>query len=243
MKIQAMLKNHFCYTLLFLTLFTTCDFPSKGKKQDPVNQWQRPEKLFILKPQQTALVIIDMQNFSCTLKKGASLPHIQEVIKQINKLVDFCHIMRIPVIWVRHNITMDSTGTDAGLYPLFHDLQHINSTCNRSNGTEISPAMHFNPSIDHVVYKNRYSAFLSDPQELRKKLDNLKRKQLIIAGVAANVCVESTVRDAMQLDYEVVLVSDGVTATDDILLESMLMNTRHFFGDVRTTEEIMKELR
>jgi ureidoacrylate peracid hydrolase len=97
--------------------------------------------------------------------------------------------------------------------------------------------------MDHVVFKNRYSAFLSNPPELREKLDCLKRKQLIVAGIAANVCVESTVRDAMQLDYEVVLVSDGVTTFDEALLESTLMNTKCFFGDVRTTEEIMEALR
>jgi len=45
---------------------------------------------------------------------------------------------------------------------------------------------------------------------------------------ANNICVESTLRDAMQLDYEVILVSDGTTATDDILRESTLANTYHF---------------
>ncbi len=47
----------------------------------------------------------------------------------------------------------------------------------------------------------------------------------------------------MQLDYEVVLLSDGTTAPEDALLKSTLANTRLFFVDVRTAEEVMEALR
>ncbi len=198
---------------------------------------------FLLDARKAAMVVIDMQNFSCAPSKGEALPHIHEVIKQINKLVDFCHKIQVPVIWVRQNFTTDNAGTDTGLYPVFHDPEHLKEMANKGKGTELFSEMHFNPSTDHVVFKNRYSAFLSNPPELREKIDSLKKTQLIVAGVAANVCVESTIRDAMQLNYEVVLVSDGVTATNDTLLKSTLMNTKLFFGDVRTSEEIMESLK
>jgi len=207
-------------------------------------QWNRPENLFVLDASKACFVIIDMQNFSCAPANGETLPHLGEVITQINRLADFSRRIGVPVIWVRHNIntTTDQAGTDAGLYPAFHDMNQVRSISNRNNGTEIFPSMHFDPAVDYVVFKNRYSAFLSRPPELRQKLESLKRTQLIVAGIAANVCVESTVRDAMQMDYEVVLVSDGVTASNDTLRESTLMNTRLFFGDVRTAEEIMEAL-
>jgi ureidoacrylate peracid hydrolase len=183
-----------------------------------------------------------MQNFSCAPAKGESLPNIDRVVTKINMLADFFRRIGVPVIWVRHNfnITSDSAGTDAGLYPAFHDISDLGSVSNLSSGTEIYPGMHYDPTVDHVVFKNRYSAFLSNPPELRERLESLQRTQLVIAGIAANVCVESTVRDAMQLNYEVVLVSDGVTASDETLLESTLTNTRLFFGDVRTAEEIIE---
>jgi ureidoacrylate peracid hydrolase len=203
----------------------------------------RPEYLFGLCPSRACFVIIDMQNFSCAPPVGEALPCIDEVIAQINRLADFCRTVHVPVIWVRHNLTVDGSSYDAGLYPAFHERSHWENVCNRSKGTEISPEMHFNPFVDHMVFKNRYSAFLSNPPELRDKLEALKRRQLIVAGVAANVCVESTVRDAMQLDYEVVLVSDGITASDETLLDSTMKNTLLFFGDVRTTEEVIEALR
>lgn len=207
-------------------------------------QQNRPENLFVLDASKACFVIIDMQNFSCAPANGETLPHLAEIISQINRLADFSRSIGVPVIWVRHNIntTADQASTDAGIYPAFHDLNQVRSVSNRGNGTEIFPKMHFDPARDYVVFKNRYSAFLSNPPELRQKLESLKRTQLVVAGIAANVCVESTVRDAMQLDYEVVLVSDGVTAPNETLLESTLMNTRLFFGDVRTAEEVMEAL-
>ena len=227
---------------MFTIVFSSGDLFSAEKPSNMIERWTRPETLFVLNSQKAAFAVIDMQNFACAPTAGGSLPRITIVIDRINRLADFCRERGIPVIWVRQNITSTGTLDDAGLYPLFHDKRHADSTMNLGKGTEIFPAMHFDPSRDHVVFKNRYSAFLSNPSELRKKIDSLKITQLIVAGVAANVCVESTIRDAMQLDYEVVLVSDGVTATDDALLEGTLTNTRLFFGDVRTTEGIIREL-
>jgi ureidoacrylate peracid hydrolase len=206
--------------------------------------WIRPENLFVLNASQACLVIIDMQNFSCAPANGEPLPHIDQVVAKINMLADFFRRIRAPVIWVRHNINIsaDQVGTDAGLYPDFHDINDLGSVSNLSSGTEIFPSMHYDPAEDYVVFKNRYSAFLPNPPQLQERLKSLKRTQLIVAGIAANVCVESTVRDAMQLDYEVVLVRDGVTASNETLLQSTLTNTRLFFGDVRTAEEVMEAL-
>ncbi len=205
-------------------------------------QMGRPMHLFHLDPSKTAFVIIDMQNFSCTPSQGAAMTDIGKITSEINGLAGCCRSVNVPVIWVRHNVTAGSAGNDAGLYAAFHEKSRLKELYNEGKGTEVFPHMHFDPA-DHVVFKNRYSAFLSDPPELRRKLERLKRTQLIVAGIAANVCVESTVRDAMQLDYEVALVADGVATFDQALLKSTLKNTMLFFGDVLTTQEIMDGLK
>ena len=205
-------------------------------------QWKRPENLFVLDVEKAALVIIDMQNFACVPIDREPLPRIDTVIQQINHLVDFCRETSIPIIWVQHNFTITDKLDNSGLFPLFHNKEHIDNIANHEKGTDIYAAMHFESRQDYVVFKNRYSAFLANPPELHTLLKRLEKRQLLIAGVAANVCVESTLRDAMQLDYEVILISDGTTATDDMLLENTLENTYHFFGDVRTTENIISHL-
>ena len=183
-----------------------------------------------------------MQNSSCVPSGESPLPHIREVIDNINLLADFCRGKGIPVVWVRHSIRSRGNSNDAGLYTLFHQETRIQDMMNRSRGTELFPDMHFSPSNDHVVFKNRYSAFLSKPPELEQKLELLRKSQILVAGIAANACVESTVRDAMQLDYEVVLVSDCTTAADESLLSNTLENTSRFFGDVLSTREVIEAL-
>lgn len=206
-------------------------------------QMGRPMHLFHLDPEKAALVIIDMQNFSCAPSQGAAMTDIGKVTAGINELAGCCRTVNVPVIWVRHNVTAGSAGNDAGLYAVFHEKTHLKELYNKGKGTDIFPGMHFDPLADHVVFKNRYSAFLSDPPELRRKLEQLKRTQLIVAGIAANVCVESTVRDAMQLDYAVALAADGIATFDQALLKSTLKNTMLFFGDVLTMQEIMDRLK
>ncbi|NQT77186.1 MAG: cysteine hydrolase [Bacteroidetes bacterium] len=215
----------------------------RHKTDQLISEWKREDILFDIKPPQAALIIIDMQNFVCAPENGHGIQGIDEVINNTNHLVDICHELSIPVIWVRENINTIGDSTNGGLYPLFHDREHLNAIENLGHGTEIYSEMHFDKSKDFVVFKNRYSAFIPAPSDLHKTLTSIGRKLLIISGVAANVCIESTVRDAMQLDYEVVLISDATTTFDEIFLEVTLMNTRLFFGDVRTTKSVIDELK
>jgi len=199
--------------------------------------------LFAPDARKAAFVVIDMQNFSCMPVDSGPMPRIDVVIERINRLAAVCRENGVPVIWVRHNISSVGCSDDGGLFPRFHNRERIQAVMNLCQGTEIYREMDIDYSRDHVVFKNRYSAFLSNPTELRDKLEALGRTQLLIAGIAANVCVESTLRDAMQLDYEVILVSDGTTSPDEAALQNTLTNTRLFFGDVQTTDEIAVNLR
>lgn len=207
-----------------------------------IASWERPEGLFAIDPARAAFVVIDMQNFTCDPAGGITIPGVGDAIGKINALADRCRAVNIPVIWIRQSFKTGKSGTDAGLYTAFHTRQQTENISNRGEATEVFSAMHLDPLVDHVVFKNRYSAFLSDPPEFKEKLDRLGSKQLIIAGVAANVCVESTIRDAMQLGYEVVLAADGTTTFSEALIENTLRNIMQFFGVVRTTDEIMDEL-
>lgn len=215
------------------------------KIQDRTNQFiameGRPEKLFSVSQERAVLLVVDMQKFVCAPDKGRGLPGIKTVVENTNKLVDSCHDKEIPVIWVRHHIPPDG---DQGLYPLFHNEEHINTVECGSPETEIYERMHVDESIDHIVFKERYSAFMPDPSKsgLRKTLLKLGRNQLIVCGMATNVCVESTVRDAMQMDYEVMLVSDATDTYAEVIRESSLSSIRLLFGDVRSSVSILNEI-
>ena len=198
---------------------------------------------FTLDPTEAALIVIDMQEFACGGIEKPRQGELERVIDTINRLAGTSRDRGIPVIWVRQNINTFKDGDDGGFYGLFHDEDRTRMIMDYGPGTEIAGSMNPDLERDHVVFKNRYSAFLSKPPELQLKLEELGRRQLLITGIAANVCVESTLRDAMQLDYEVILVSDGTMGTDDEAYRSTVNNTRMFFGDVLKAEEIIKQLR
>ena len=199
-------------------------------------------KRFIINPEKTALVIIDMQEFSCNIEDASLKPYIDQVVFNINYLASECRRYAIPVIWVRHNINSIDSSNDGGFFQLFHDEKRTLSVMDYGPETEIFSGMNVDTTKDHIVFKNRYSAFLSSPPNLKQKLDELDRNQLIITGIAANVCVESTLRDAMQLDYEVTLISDGTIGTNETSYYNTLRNTQLFFGDVQSTTDIIRDI-
>jgi ureidoacrylate peracid hydrolase len=90
---------------------------------------------------------------------------------------------------------------------------------------------------DVVIVKERHSAFF------RTELDTVLRhhgiKTVILTGVATNVCVESTARDAFAHDYYVVFLSDCTATFSTQLHEGALLNMETVFGIVTTSEEIL----
>ncbi len=62
---------------------------------------------------------------------------------------------------------------------------------------------------------------------------------VIVAGTVANVCVESSARDASTLGYRVILAADAISAVCDADLNSTLHTIYRSFGDVRSTDEIL----
>lgn len=207
-----------------------------------LKEWNRPEHLFSPDAKRAVLLVIDMQNFVCSPTDGHPLPSTDEVIKNINMLADHCRRKEIPIVWIRQNFTVDEKENDAGLYPLFHRRPLSQEICNRSRGTEIYGDLHVDHTVDYKIMKNRYSAFCRGASNLDETLKSLNRNQLIVTGLAANVCVESTIRDAMQLDYEVILVRDATASFDEVLFEATLTNVKLFFGDVRSTPELLEAI-
>ncbi|GAB6037515.1 cysteine hydrolase [Fundidesulfovibrio butyratiphilus] len=202
----------------------------------------RPAHVFPLRPEKAALLVIDMQQFSCAPSHGAPFPGLAETVDHMNRLVDACHEQRIPVIWVRHSFHTSETGDDAGLYPCFHKQPLSRGMFDEGPDTALYHAMHYDAAVDYVVFKNRYSAFASTRSELPDLLRRLALEQLWVAGVVTNVCVESTARDAMQRDYEVILVADAVTSPFALAHAVALLNFRVFFGDVRTVDDVVSAL-
>lgn len=96
--------------------------------------------------------------------------------------------------------------------------------------------------VDLLVDKSAASAFFPGRCELHAHLDRLGIDTVLVAGTVANVCCESTARDASALGYRVIMVADANAATRDEDLNATLHTICRSFGDVRTTDDLAQLL-
>ena len=95
---------------------------------------------------------------------------------------------------------------------------------------------------DTVIVKSRYSGFHGT--ELDSMLRSRGVRNLLMLGIASNVCVESTLRDAYFLEYWPVMVADAtMPAGSRAIQEATEYNVRTFFGWVATSEDVATSLR
>ena len=102
--------------------------------------------------------------------------------------------------------------------------------------TELKPQ-----ECDILVEKPRFSAFF------QTNLDTILRthdvRYLIFVGIATNICVEATIRDAYYRDYFCILVSDAtINQGPAFTEEATIFNVKACFGWVTTTENIVKTM-
>ncbi len=91
---------------------------------------------------------------------------------------------------------------------------------------------------DIVLPKNRYSAFVGTPFDTMLRANEIRT--LILTGVATNVCVESTARQAYMLDYFVVVPRDLTGGVNTELHETSLLNIDRYFGEVVSSTDVLR---
>jgi ureidoacrylate peracid hydrolase len=94
--------------------------------------------------------------------------------------------------------------------------------------------------VDLTVEKQRFSAFTPGTCALHDILQARGVDTLVITGALTNICCESTARDAVQLNYRTVMVSDATAAMNEQEHLSALTNMNRVFADVMTTAEVLK---
>ena len=88
-----------------------------------------------------------------------------------------------------------------------------------------------------IVIKHRFGAFESTDLDLVLRSQGIRT--VIMTGIATNVCVETTARQAFLRDYYVVFTSDCTATYSQRAHDATLENIDHFFGQVVASEEIM----
>lgn len=95
---------------------------------------------------------------------------------------------------------------------------------------------------DVVIVKSRYSGFHGT--DLDSVLRGRGIRNLLVAGIASNVCVESTIRDAYFNEYWPVMIADAtMPAGSAEIQQATLYNVSTFFGWVTSPEDVATILR
>src|SRR5471030_1239422 len=197
-----------------------------------------------LDPRRTALIVIDMQTTFCEPGAPAEVPGSRGIVAEINRLAAALRLRDVPIIWVLHANIQRNGRSDWELF-----FNHIVADEVRARTIEsLAPGRQ---SVwrdltvgkdDLTIVKNRYSALIQGSSSLERVLRNLGIDTILIAGTKTNVCCEATARDAMMLDFKVVMVSDCCAALSDDEHRATLETMIQQFGDVMTAEEVLAVL-
>ncbi|MBA3518847.1 MAG: cysteine hydrolase [Rhizobiales bacterium] len=196
-----------------------------------------------LDPQRTALVVIDMQATFCQEGAPAEVPGSRDIVAPINRLAGHLRALGGRIIWVNHANTSTPTGTDWNSF--FENFvsdnireRTIASLSPGDPGQELWSELDAHED-DLRIIKNRYSALIPGSSPLERIVRSLGIDTLLIAGTKTNVCCEATARDAMMMDFRVVMLSDATAALSDEEHRATLENIIQQFGDVMTCAEAM----
>ena len=198
----------------------------------------------------TAVLVIDMQN--AFVSKGGmfdlggrDISHISQVIEPNKKIIEAARAKNVKVVYAVHRLTQNVREVGPlSRYRFNPDWKNPElrrgSILEGTWGTEIIDEL--KPREDEmVIVKRRFSAFSGTELDIMLKTYDIR--YLIFTGVATNICVESSLRDASHLQYLPVLVSDAVAASPPSRQQASIDNIKEVFGWVTTNEHVLDILK
>lgn len=188
------------------------------------------EAQYAFQPDDSALLVIDMQQFFLDEESHAYIPRGRAVLENIAKVVDRFREMDRPIIYTRHAYLDDE--------PLGVMERWWNDNIREGDPlSEIAPEI--KPAIgDVVLRKTRYSAFIGTGLEEMLRSAGIQR--LVVTGVMTHLCCETTAREAFMRDFDVYFVVDATASSDDDLHLSSLRTLTDGFVIPVTTEEVLR---
>lgn len=189
----------------------------------------------------TAVVVVDMQHDFChpdgaMAQLGFDVSANESIVEPLANFLDRARGAGVSVIYLRQSAS-DWTSSPARRARAEAMGRSANAVCATGSwGAEIHAALAPHDD-DLVIDKYRYSGFVGGALEL--VLRSREVDTVVVVGTAANVCVDSTARDAFMRDFSVVVARDLVGHTRRDLAEAALENLGIYFATVCRSDEIV----
>jgi ureidoacrylate peracid hydrolase len=198
-----------------------------------------------VRPEHCAVLIVDVQNDFCAEggamhREGRDVSSVQAMVPRLAGLIDAARSAKVRCIWIRN---VYNTAPNWYLSEVW--LEHAQR---RRRGAYLSiPVCEPNawngdffqikPLPDEaIVTKHRYGAFESSDLDLVLRSQGIRT--VVMTGVATNVCVETTARQAFLRDYYVVFTSDCTATYNQADHDAALRNIDAYFGEVVTAAAV-----
>ena len=167
----------------------------------------------------TALLVIDIQTALIEAKPYA----VDNCLSVWQKAIATCREKNIEVIYVRHNDDELLTG---------------------SRGWELYGAIA--PEDGEKIFDKHYNSAFKETH-LQAYLDSQAIERLIIIGMATNYCIDTTIKVAFELGYNVTVIKGGTTTFDDMKITAEQLDDYYEniwngrFAQVVELENMLKE--
>ncbi|MDX8436518.1 cysteine hydrolase [Mesorhizobium abyssinicae] len=216
----------------------------------------KPEPVCIV-PAQTAIIVVDMQNAFASAGgmfdlAGFDISGAAPAIEANKRLLAAARKAGLTVVYLQMSYRPDLGDAGDASSPNYHkELGMVlmrqrpelrgNLLIDNSWDWQIVDALKPEPG-DQIIRKSRYSGFCSTGLEAYLRARNIRH--LLFSGVATNVCVDATARDAYMLEFWPVLVEDAMNHSGpDFNRQATLWNFENAFGWVTRTDMVVEALR
>jgi len=184
-----------------------------------------------LDPRRTAIVVIDLQQGIVRMRG----PQAAEVVKNCVALLDRARQAGALVVLV--HVGGDPSGADR-LRPNADQPMRMTGDL-PPDWSELVPELNRQPG-DVVILKRQWGAFYGTDLDLQLRRRGLST--IVMCGIATEIGVESTARDAFERGYELIFASDGMTGSTAEGHANSIERIFPRMGRVRTTAEILAAL-
>lgn len=223
--------------------------PPKPRAQS-VTLPARPEPIR-LNPAETAVIVVDMQNAYSTPGgyvdlAGFDISGARGTIANIKRTLDAARAAGVLVVYFQNGWDPDYVEAGGPGSPNWHKSNALKTMRARpelqgqllAKGTwDYAIVEELQPQKgDILIPKTRYSGFFNT------NVDSVLRargiRNLVFVGIATNVCVESSLRDAFHLEYFGVMLEDATHHLGpDFIQKATVYNVEKFFGWVATVDD------
>ena len=216
---------------------------------------ERIDELHRLRPGETALVIIDMQHGFLDPGAALEVPQGRAIVPNLQRLIDASRRRSVPVIFTEfvystavpclrgdpfgpeHLPAVEGQPTGFG-----HPSDNCLIAPRAGRGPDSADTIpELAPRPDELVVRGHtYDKFLGTPLDLSLRSRGIR--YLVLTGVVTDICVNSTLMTAANLNYRVTAVTDGVATLWPDIQEACFHIWRRKFARLRTADEVVQEI-